>query len=143
MASEFLNKAICIASNAHQGQVDKAGAPYILHPLRIMMRGKDIEEQIVGVLHDTIEDTDIDSDYLRNEGFSDKVLFALQCMTKQKGEDYSVYIHRVLMSPLATRVKLYDLEDNMRRDRIPNPTEKDLQRFEKYKKYHAFLSECI
>lgn len=139
----MLEKAIEIAVEAHRGQIDKAGKIYILHPMRVMLRGKNETEMIVGILHDTIEDTPVTLDMLRAEGFSEEILSALACITKEKGEDYGHFIGRVLTNPLASQVKLYDIEDNLNRDRIPYPTSKDEARFHKYEKYHAVLSERL
>ena len=139
----MLEKAIEIAVEAHRGQIDKAGKIYILHPIRVMLRGKNEIEQIVGILHDVIEDTPVTLDSLRLEGFSDEIINALSCITKEEGEDYGHFIDRVLTNPLATQVKLYDLEDNMNRDRIPFPTEHDEKRFLKYEKYHKIVAAKV
>lgn len=135
----MLEKAIEIAVEAHRGQIDKAGKIYILHPMRVMLRGKNETEMIVGILHDTVEDTPVTLDMLRMEGFSEEILAAISCITKEKGEDYGHFINRVLTNPLATQIKLYDIEDNMNRDRIPFPTPKDEARFAKYEKYHGVI----
>lgn len=137
--SIMLEKAIEIAVEAHRGQIDKAGKIYILHPMRVMLKGKTEEEMIVGILHDTIEDTPVTIDMLEKEGFSQPVLDALTCISKKKGEDYDHFISRILSNPLACQVKLYDLEDNMNRDRIPYPTDRDLARYQKYEKYHKVV----
>ncbi|MCR5701076.1 MAG: GTP pyrophosphokinase [Lachnospiraceae bacterium] len=139
----MLEKAIEIAVEAHRGQIDKAGKIYILHPIRVMLRGKNETEQIVGILHDVVEDTPVTLDMLRKEGFSDEILDAVACITKNEGEDYGKFIDRVLTNPLATQVKLYDLEDNMNRDRIPHPTKHDEERFLKYEKYHKVIAAKI
>ncbi len=139
----MLEKAIEIAVEAHRGQIDKAGKIYILHPLRVMLRGKTETEMIIGVLHDTVEDTPVTLDMLRLEGFSEEVLSALSCITKKQGEDYGDFIGRVLTNPLAAQVKLYDIEDNLNRDRIPYPTPKDEARFKKYEKYHKIILKKI
>lgn len=139
----MLEKAIEIAVEAHRGQIDKAGKIYILHPLRVMLRGKTETEMIIGVLHDTVEDTPVTLDMLRLEGFSEEVLSALSCITKKQDEDYGDFIGRVLTNPLATQVKLYDIEDNLNRDRIPYPTPKDEARFKKYEKYHKIILKKI
>lgn len=136
----MLEKAIEIAVEAHRGQIDKAGKIYILHPIRVMLRGKNETEQIVGILHDVVEDTPVTLDMLRLEGFPDKILDALECITKKDGEAYGDFINRVITNPLATQVKLYDLEDNLNRDRIPYPTERDEKRFAKYEKYHKVVA---
>ena len=139
----MLEKAIEIAVEAHRGQLDKAGKIYILHPMRVMLRGKNETEMIVGILHDVVEDTPVTLVMLRIEGFSEEVIDALACLTKEKGEDYGHFIDRVLTNPLATQVKLYDIEDNLNRDRIPYPTPKDEARFVKYEKYHKIIFEKL
>ena len=139
----MLEKAIEIAVEAHRGQIDKAGKIYLLHPMRVMLRGKNETEMIVGILHDTIEDTPVSLDMLRLEGFSEEVLEAIACITKEPEEDYGHFIDRVLTNPLATQVKLYDIEDNLNRERIPYPTPKDEDRFHKYEKYHKVLLKKI
>jgi (p)ppGpp synthase/HD superfamily hydrolase len=127
-----LERAIQIAAAAHVGQVDKAGAPYILHPLRVMMQLEEERERIVGVLHDVIEDTPISIEALRAEGFSDEVLSALECLTKRPGEEYTAFIARAGSSSLSRRVKLADLRDNANLERLASPTREDRARAEKY-----------
>lgn len=139
----MLKKAIYLAEKAHQGQVDKGGQPYILHPKRVMERCKTEKEKIVAMLHDVIEDTEITAEDLRNEGFSAEVLEAVVCLTKKYGEDYMDYIERVCENKLAAKVKLADLTDNMDISRIPNPTEKDFIRLEKYKRAKARIEQAL
>lgn len=139
----MLNKAIEIATCAHTGQVDKAGAPYILHPLRVMLTRDNEIERICAILHDVIEDTDITFADLRNEGFSEEVITVLDCLTKRDGEAYDDFIDRVLINETACRVKLADLCDNMDLSRIENPTEKDKERLEKYKKASDRIFDAI
>ena len=128
----MLNKAIEIASKAHTGQVDKSGHPYILHPLRVMLNCEDETAKICAVLHDVVEDTNITLDDLKAYGFSDEVITALACLTKQHGESYNGFISRVLTNEIACRVKLADLADNMDLTRIQNPSAKDEERIKKY-----------
>ncbi len=130
----MLDKAIRIAAKAHEGQLDKAGQPYILHPLRVMFMRRNETERICAVLHDTIEDSDITIEYLRKEGFSEGVLIALDALTKRENENYDDFIGRVLENKTACKVKLADLSDNMDLSRISNPTQEDYQRVEKYRK---------
>jgi (p)ppGpp synthase/HD superfamily hydrolase len=129
-----LERAIELAVEHHKGQVDKAGKPYILHPLRLMMSVDNDDEKIVAVMHDIVEDTSITIDELKIEGFSEQVISAIGCVTKEAGEDYSSFIKRISGNPLATKVKLADLEDNMDLSRLETVTEKDLERIKKYKK---------
>jgi len=129
-----LEKAIIIAAQAHDGQTDKAGEPYILHPLRMMLRLSSIEDRITAVLHDVVEDSDISLEDLRAEGFSEKIIEAIHSVTKESGESYEDFINRAASNPIARRVKLVDLEDNSNLSRIKNPTDIDLKRIEKYRR---------
>lgn len=128
-----LEKAIAIAAQAHEGQRDKAGDPYILHPLRVMMKMTTETERITAVLHDVIEDSDWTIERLRREGFHAEILDALDCLTKQDGEEYGEFIERVKLNPLAVKVKKADLEDNLDVARLETVTETDTKRFKKYK----------
>lgn len=141
-SSSLIERAIAIALTAHSGQVDKAGAPYILHPLRLMVQMDTEDEQLAALLHDVVEDSDLTLDDLRDEGLPESVLAALALLTHQAGEDYEDYVRRIADNPLARKVKLADLADNMRLDRIPNPTPKDLERLEKYRGAQALLLEA-
>jgi (p)ppGpp synthase/HD superfamily hydrolase len=131
-----LERAIAIAAMAHEGQVDKAGMPYLLHPLRMMLSVNTLEARITAVLHDVVEDTTVTLEQLRAEGFASEVLEAVEALTKRPGEenDYDAFIRRVAPNPLAREVKLADLRDNCDLSRIARPTEKDLRRVEKYRK---------
>ena len=136
-----LERAIEIAHEAHAGQYDKAGKEYILHPLRVMERGRTEEEKIVGVLHDVVEDSEWIFEMLEAEGFTPEVIEALRCVTKlSEDEDYDHFIDRVLTNPLAMRVKLLDLEDNMDMSRLDDCTEGDIQRLQKYQKAYARIN---
>lgn len=134
-----LARAIAIAAQAHQEQHDKAGAPYILHPLRMMAQLHGEAERIVAVLHDLIEDTDWTLDQLRAEGFSDDVLAAIDCLTKRDDESYEAFIERASYNELARQVKLADLEDNMDLRRIAEVTDQDLERLRKYHRARQVL----
>jgi (p)ppGpp synthase/HD superfamily hydrolase len=127
-----LEKAILITAEAHQGQKDKAGAPYILHPLRLMMRMESEAEMIAAVMHDVVEDSEWTVDRLRDEGFSEEILQAVDCLTRREDEIYEDFIKRVKTSTVAWRVKIADLEDNMNVKRIDRLTPRDLERLEKY-----------
>lgn len=139
----MLDKAIHIAAKAHQGQVDKAGYPYILHPLRAMFSRKDETERICAVLHDVIEDTDVTFKDLRNEGFSEEVLAALDALTKRDNENYDEFIDRVLKNKIACHVKLADLFDNMDLSRIKEPMQRDYDRIEKYREAVKRITDAL
>ena len=128
-----LERAIVIAAEGHKGVKDKAGAPYILHPLRMMLRLSSPDERIVAVLHDVVEDCPgWTFDSLRDEGFSDEVIAALESVTKRKGEKYEDFVKRAAANPIGRNVKLADLADNCDLSRISQPSEADYQRIKKY-----------
>ncbi|RFM35474.1 HD domain-containing protein [Chitinophaga silvisoli] len=128
-----LERAIEIAVTAHHGQKDKYGAPYIGHVLRVMNMGITPEEKIVGVLHDVVEDTDWTFEQLAAEGVTPELLEALKGVTKlSEDEDYDHFVNRTLQNPLSCAVKMNDLTDNMDVKRIPEVTEKDVARLNKY-----------
>ena len=136
-----LERAIEIATEAHRGQLDKAGNDYIGHPLRVMAMGHTIEEQIVGVLHDVVEDSAWTFEQLEAEGFSIKIIEALRCLTKKSdNEPYEKFISRIKGNPLAVAVKLNDLTDNMDIRRLPYLSDKDVKRLKKYLKAYKQLT---
>jgi (p)ppGpp synthase/HD superfamily hydrolase len=136
-----LERAIAIAAEAHAGQVDKAGAPYVLHPLRMMLAVQSTDERIVAVLHDVCEDCPgWDFDRLHREGFSANVLAALDTVTKRDGESYEDFVSRAASNPIGRAVKLADLRDNSDLSRIAEPTSRDMERLEKYKRAMASLA---
>lgn len=138
----ILDRAKAIATSAHEGQVDKAGKPYIEHPIRVMNMGKTMEEKIVGVLHDVVEDSEWTFEMLEKEGMPKEVVDALKCVTKlSEDEDYDHFIARVKTNPLAVKVKLNDLKDNMDITRLGKVTEKDLPRLNKYIRAYKQLTE--
>mgnify|MGYP006265914405 CR=1 FL=1 len=134
-----LERAIEIAAHAHAGQVDKAWAPYILHPLRVMLAMSTLDEKIVAVLHDVIEDTPVTLADLRAEGFPEPLLVALEALTKRAGESRLKAAERAAANPIACRVKLADVTDNMNLGRIAHPTAADYRRLEQYRKVKALL----
>ena len=137
----ILERAILIAAQAHLGQRDKGGAPYILHPLRMMMRMESEAAMMAAVLHDVVEDSDWTLEQLRGEGFSEEVLQAVDCLTNRDGETYDEFITRVRASAVARKVKIADLEDDMNVKRIGEMTPKDLARIEKYHRAWRILTE--
>jgi (p)ppGpp synthase/HD superfamily hydrolase len=130
-----LERAIVIAAEGHAGINDKGGAPYILHPLRMMLNLSTTDDRIVAVLHDVCEDCPgWTFDRLRAEGFPDHVIAALDSVTKRDGEDYEAFARRAAANPIGRRVKLADLKDNCDVSRISRPTAKDHERIEKYRR---------
>ena len=137
----MLDQAILIAAQAHLGQTDRMGAPYILHPLRMMFRFKSETEMIVAVLHDVIEDNpDWDFDRLRQAGFFEEIIQAVEHLTRREQETYEEFVERTNQNPLAHRVKLVDLEDNMDLKRLHALTEQDQARLARYHRAWLRLS---
>ena len=137
----MLEKAILFALKVHSGQKDKAGKEYILHPLRVMLCFENKQQQIVAILHDVLEDSDMTEQDLQKAGFCEEIIKAVVCLTKKEGECYFDYIERVKQNDIAREVKLADLEDNMNLNIIQNVTQKDIQRVEKYKKAKRILQK--
>ena len=140
-----LERAIEIAVLAHKGATDKAGAPYLIHPLRLMFAVEDADAKIVAVLHDVVEDSKPPHRWgmeeLKAEGFSASVLEALDCVTARPDETYDAFVDRILPNPLARRVKVADILDNMNLTRLGRElTEKDVVRLRKYQRAYARLS---
>ena len=128
-----LEKAIAIACKAHNGKKDKAGASYILHPLRVMMRMDSPREMMVAVMHDVVEDSEKWTlQKLNDEGFDQEIINAIDSLTKRGEETYMEFITRVSHNTIGIKVKLADLEDNMNVMRLGNLTEKDIARIDKY-----------
>lgn len=109
-----LNLAIRLAVQYHAGQLDKTGQPYILHPLRVGAAGANWREQIVGFLHDTLEDTDLTFTMLEAH-FTPEIVAAILSVTRQSGENYEEYICRADKNGIGRAVKINDLKDNMSR----------------------------
>ena len=135
-----LERAIAIAAEAHMGQVDKAGAPYILHPLRVMLRVQTPAERIAAVLHDVVEDTAWTLEELAAEGFEPEVLAAVDALTRREGESYEAFVARAGADPVARVVKLADLAENMDLGRIVSPTAADIARLDRYRRAVAQLT---
>ena len=140
VGSNLIEDAVSLALWAHAGQQDKAGAPYILHAMRVASRMESQESIITALLHDTIEDSDLTLDELRQRGYPQPVLAALECLTKRDDEVYDDYLERVRANELARRVKLADLADNVNLARIEKPSQADHERLTKYERAIDFLS---
>ena len=134
-----IEEAVALAALAHAGQKDKAGEPYLLHPLRVMLRLAGEDARIIAVLHDAVEDTEVTLDDLRKKGFSEAVVRGVDALTRREGETYEAFIDRLAPDALARQVKLADLEDNMDlRRRIPL-TPADFERLDRYWRAYARL----
>lgn len=125
---------------AHEGQVDKAGRPYYLHPLQVSRMVDGCDNKVVALLHDVVEDTNITIDTIWNI-FGDTIADAVDDMTHRKGEPYFDYIARVKTNDIARTVKIADLTHNMDLSRLSTVTEKDRERSAKYLKAKEMLEE--
>ena len=151
-----LQRSISIAVEAHYGQTDKGGNPYILHPMRVMLSLRTEDEMIVGVLHDVVEDCSdrgFGWDRLASEGFSDSILDALRSVTKTPEEEeflrtlsgqdrvdaYLRFVDRAKKNPIGRRVKRADIYDNLNVTRIKTLGDKDLARLTQYKMALQYL----
>ena len=134
-----LERAIEIAARAHAGQLDKAGQPYVLHPLRLMLAVNTPMERMAAVLHDVVEDTSVTLEDLRTEGFAWEILAAVHALTKTDGESRLCAARRAAANPIARRVKLANVADNMDIGRIANPTAKDYARVKEYEQVRELL----
>jgi (p)ppGpp synthase/HD superfamily hydrolase len=137
---DMLGTMLVIATNAHAGQFDRGGAPYILHPLKVMhyLKSDDEELMCMALGHDVIEDTTVTYRDLRDAGISERVVAGIRALTKLPGQTYEEYKAGVFASEDAMRVKLADLRHNTDIRRLKGVTEKDIARMSKY---HMFYME--
>ena len=130
---ELIYKSLEIVTKVFSDKVDKGGFPYIIHLLKVYSGVSDYTEKVCALLHDIIEDTDVSYDDLRKVGYSEEIIDILTILTKVKGEDYRIYINRIIESDNehAMNIKLADLRHNMDSNRIKNPTTNDMERITK------------
>ncbi len=143
MANDVLwKRAVEIATQAHLGQKDKGGNPYINHPLAVAESLREWNLKIVGVLHDVLEDSSFTAADLLAEGFSQELVDAVCVLTHNKSDplSYEDYICLVRENPIARQVKIADIRHNLDLSRIPHPTPCDYERCERYKKALAYLT---
>ena len=129
-----------IAYKAHEGQTDKAGVPYIFHPIHIAEQMDSEESCVVALLHDVVEDSDITLEIL-SKYFNDDIIAALRVLTKKENDDYVMYIKRVKTNKLATKVKIKDLEHNKDLTRLDEVTDRDKKRSMKYWEAIRYLED--
>ena len=137
--NELYDRALRIAIRAHEGQQDKSGREYVMHPIRVAERCKDTRAKIVALLHDTIEDTDVTIEYLRKEGFPEEIIDAVLSVTKQEGENYEDFVRRAARNAIGKEVKIADLEDNMDIRRLKEIKEEYVDRLRKYLRAWQYL----
>ena len=135
------NIALKIAEKAHEGQLDKAGEPYINHPIRVSNSFKptQVVERTVALLHDVLEDSDITVQDLRQAGIPNFIIECVECLTRKSNESYPQFIMRCSKHEITTAVKLADLEDNLDVKRLRELGQNDLIRINKYLEARRFL----
>lgn len=145
MKGEMLNTMLVMATNAHAGQYDKGGNPYILHPLKVMhyLKSTDEELQCIALGHDMIEDTNVTYEELRNAGISERVIMGIKALTKERGETFEEYKAKVMANLDAVQVKMADLRHNSDIRRLKGVTEKDVARIVKYHNFYLELKEVL
>ena len=143
----ILAVAIKFAAEKHVEQTDKGGRAYILHPIRMMMRLRTNDDELmaIAVLHDVVEDCKVAFDDLVQIGMTDRVIDGVRALTKQSGETYEQFIDRLSGNRDAMIVKREDLRDNSDITRLKGISSKDIARMEKYmnafKKIDVLLSK--
>lgn len=142
---ELLGRVLVLATNAHAGQFDRGGNPYILHPLKVMhyLKSNDEELQCVALLHDVIEDTKTSWHDLEDIGCTPRVIAAVKALTKMPGETYQEYQERVYANEDAMRVKCADLRHNSDIRRLKGVTQKDIDRIAKYNRFYLEIQSRL
>lgn len=141
--NQLVETAAAICIERHRGQTDKVGTAYILHPMRVAAKCSTDCERIVALLHDVVEDTDMTPDELLQCGFPQRIVDSIMAMSRNEGESYEVFIERCALDPIARRVKLFDLEDNMNVLRLNEMTPDMVNRYNRYIKAHKRLMSDI
>ena len=137
--TELTKKAMKIAFEAHKEQVDKTGVPYIYHPVHLAEQMNDEASICVALMHDVVEDTDTTFEDLEKEGFTKEIIDALKLLTHDDAVPYLEYVKAIKQNPIATKVKLADLNHNSNLSRLDMVDEKAMERLEKYKKAMEIL----
>lgn len=139
--TNLTKKAMKIAFEAHKEQVDKTGVPYIYHPIHLAEQMDDEASICVALMHDVVEDTDTTFEDLEKEGFTKEIIDALRLLTHDDSVPYLEYVKEIKQNPIATKVKLADLNHNSDLSRLDSVDVKAMERLEKYKKSIAILTE--
>ena len=149
MEQHYLSKMLLLAVARHDGQFDKGGAPYILHPLKVMhyLKTEDEELQCIALGHDLLEDTfnsvEEGVNELRRLGFSNRIIEGILCLTKIPGESYNNYRRKIKSNRDAILVKMADLRHNSDIRRLKGVSPKDIERTERYQVFYKELFETL
>lgn len=140
--TDMTRRAMRLCYEAHAGQFDKSGIPYVFHPIHLAEQMTDENTVVVALLHDVVEDTAYTLEDLKAMGYSEPVLAAIDLMTHEEGVPYMDYVAKISRNPIARAVKLADLRHNSDLTRLPVIDERALARVRKYQEAIAFLKEC-
>lgn len=136
----MIEQAIDLAVRSHKGQVDKAGAPYILHPLRVLGAVGLVDDDIMcaAVLHDVVEDCGVTLNDLRKQGFTSRTVNLVRFLTRLEDETYDQFIDRLSRDKHASWIKVCDLRDNQNLARmgVADPRELTEAQFDRTAKYY-------
>ncbi len=133
-------RAATVATRAHHGQKRKDGTPYIAHPVRVAIRCEDRLAKVVALLHDVIEDCDVTLMDLREAGFTEDVIAAVDSVTKRAGETYMKFVERARDNEIGKQVKIADIADNLEDQSALDPDEATFLR-DRYGRALAFLQQ--
>lgn len=136
-----LQDAIRLATEAHTGQFERSGLPYITHPMHLMLQMSTEVERMVAILHDVVEDTSVTLGELVQADYPPEVVAAVDCLTRRENEPYEASIERVKTDPIAIKVKIADLEHNMDIRRLGQLLPEDFDRLQRYHKAWKSLKE--
>lgn len=138
--TQLTRKAMLVAYNAHIKQFDKAGVPYIYHPIHLAEQMDTEIECIVALLHDVVEDTSVTFEMLERD-FPKEVIEALKLLTHNKTIEYMDYIKNLKENSIARKIKIADLIHNSDETRLETITIKDIERINKYRQALEYLKE--
>ena len=141
----MLSNMILLATNAHAGQYDRGGKPYILHPLKVMhyLKADDEELQVIAIGHDVIEDTKTTYEDLIEAGMTERVIYAIKALTKQPGQTLDEYKREIFLNEDAMMLKMADLRHNSDIRRLKGVTEKDIARTAKYHQFYTEIENIL
>ena len=139
--TDMTKRAMRVAYEAHHGQTDKSGVPYIFHPMHLAEQMDDEVSCAAALLHDVVEDTDVTLDELA-ESFPAEVIDALRLLTHAKDANYFDYVRAIRANPVAVKVKLADLAHNSDPARLAVLSEETRRRLSrKYAEAKRILTE--
>ena len=109
--TELTNKAMRLAYDAHHGQLDYNGIPYIFHPLHLAEQMDDETSCCAALLHDVVEDTPMTLEELSGE-FPAEIIHVVDLLTHRDTDDYFTYLAKIKTHPIAVKIKLVDIAHN-------------------------------